>query len=94
MENRLLDVQGVADLLGVSQCSVWRLREAGEMLPAVHIGGCVRWRLWWRFRVRWTVCVCSTLCPNWVRYMLWNVNRREPSCAAVQSTRGQVALSW
>ena len=39
----LLNVDQVADLLGISRRSVWRLRSAGE-LPAVEVSGATRWR--------------------------------------------------
>ncbi len=39
----LLDVKGVAQLLTVSERTVWRLREDGQ-LPAVKIRGAVRFR--------------------------------------------------
>jgi len=44
MENRLLDVAAAAAMLGISQRSVWRLRDSGKIPPAVRIGGCIRWR--------------------------------------------------
>lgn len=40
---RLLDVQGVAGLLGCSARHVYRLSDAGRMPRPVKLGGLVRW---------------------------------------------------
>lgn len=46
MENvtRLLDVDGVAELLGISPRGVWRFRDQGKLPPPVALGRLVRWR--------------------------------------------------
>jgi excisionase family DNA binding protein len=41
---RLLDVRGVAALLGCSPRHVYRLSDAGRMPAPVKIGALVRWR--------------------------------------------------
>jgi excisionase family DNA binding protein len=40
---KLLDVQGVADLLGCSARHVYRLSDAGKMPTPVRLGSLVRW---------------------------------------------------
>jgi excisionase family DNA binding protein len=48
-ENRpprqLIAVRGVAEMLGVSVSTVWRLRDQGLLPKAVRVGSCVRWRI-------------------------------------------------
>jgi excisionase family DNA binding protein len=39
----LIDVFGVADMLGVSDRHVRRLVDAGKCPPPIRLGGCVRW---------------------------------------------------
>lgn len=43
-EPALLCATGVAELLGVSERTIWRLRAAGKLPPAIRLGGNVRWR--------------------------------------------------
>lgn len=45
MENRLLDVNETAGVLGVGTRTVWRMRDAGRMPTPVKVAGCIRWRL-------------------------------------------------
>ena len=40
---RLLDVQAVAEMLGVSSRHVYRLADGGKMPRSVKLGGAVRW---------------------------------------------------
>ena len=40
---KLLDVQAVAELLGCSVRSVYRLSDAGRMPPSIKLGSLVRW---------------------------------------------------
>jgi excisionase family DNA binding protein len=40
----LMDVRGVAALLGCSPRHVFRLADAGQMPPPVRVGRLVRWR--------------------------------------------------
>lgn len=42
---RLLDVQQVADLLGVSGRHVYRLADSGRMPRPLRLGGSVRWNI-------------------------------------------------
>ncbi|MFC1762699.1 helix-turn-helix transcriptional regulator [Planctomycetota bacterium] len=39
----LLNVRQVASMLGISQRTVWRLKDAGKLPPPVHLGSSVRW---------------------------------------------------
>jgi excisionase family DNA binding protein len=41
---RLLDAQGLAELLKVSKRTVFRLNNGGKIPAPVRIGGTVRWR--------------------------------------------------
>ncbi len=41
----LIDAPQLAELLGISQRTLWRFRSAGKLPPALKLGGCVRWRL-------------------------------------------------
>ena len=43
-EPLLLTAAQVADLLGVSTRTLWRLRSAGSVPAPVKLGGSVRWR--------------------------------------------------
>lgn len=40
---KLLDVEGVAEMLGCSPRHVYRLSDAGKMPPPVKLGALVRW---------------------------------------------------
>ena len=40
---RLLTAQDVADLLQISDRSVWRLTKEGKLPPRIHVGRCARW---------------------------------------------------
>jgi len=56
-EEMLLNVREVAEMLGVSERSVWRWSATGILPPGIKIGGCVRWpeetiRRWIRKRER------------------------------------------
>lgn len=42
---RLLDVQAVAKMLGVSSRHIYRLADSGRMPEPVKLGGAVRWDL-------------------------------------------------
>jgi excisionase family DNA binding protein len=42
--NRLLGTLEVADVLGLSQRSVRRLRRQGKLPPGIEVGGTIRWR--------------------------------------------------
>jgi excisionase family DNA binding protein len=54
----LLTAEQVAELLNISERSVWRHLSAGKFLEPVRIGGCVRWV---RERVlRWIEEGCPT----------------------------------
>ena len=44
VEPLLLTAAQVADLLGVSTRTLWRLRSAGSVPAPVKLGGSVRWR--------------------------------------------------
>jgi predicted DNA-binding transcriptional regulator AlpA len=41
---RLLDVYAVAERLGVSTATVWRMRKDGEIVEPLHLGKLTRWR--------------------------------------------------
>jgi excisionase family DNA binding protein len=40
---RLLTVQGVAELLHISEDTVWQLAEEGTLPTKFHVGRCARW---------------------------------------------------
>ena len=40
----LLSAETLADRLGFSVRTIWRLRSAGKLPPSLKIGGSVRWR--------------------------------------------------
>jgi len=40
----LLNADDLAELLGISKRTVWRLRSAGAMPPPVQIGSSIRWQ--------------------------------------------------
>jgi excisionase family DNA binding protein len=40
----LLRVNEVAELLGISERSVWRMQSAGKLPAAVRLAGSIRWR--------------------------------------------------
>lgn len=42
-ESLLLTAEQVAELMNISERSVWRHLSAGKLLEPVRIGGCVRW---------------------------------------------------
>lgn len=42
---KLITISELADLLRISERSVWRLVSSGQMLKPLRIGGSVRWRL-------------------------------------------------
>ena len=44
VETLLIDVKGVAAMLGVHRASVFKLRNTGRMPPPLRILGAVRWR--------------------------------------------------
>jgi excisionase family DNA binding protein len=41
---KLLDVRAVAELLGCSPRHVYRMADAGKIVPPVRIGALVRWK--------------------------------------------------
>lgn len=41
----LITAEKLAELLGVSIRTLWRLRRSGKLPAPVRIGGCVRWRI-------------------------------------------------
>ena len=41
--SNLLDVMAVAHKFNISERSVWRAVQRGELLPPVRIGRCARW---------------------------------------------------
>lgn len=43
-EPLLITVHDVATILGISVRSVWRLRDSGQIISSVRVGGAVRWR--------------------------------------------------
>lgn len=45
MEDKLLNVEGVANLLGTSPRTVWRFRDSEKMPQPIRLGGCIRWRI-------------------------------------------------
>lgn len=45
VETRLIDAAELARLLSVSKPTIWRLREAGKLPPAIALTTqCIRWR--------------------------------------------------
>ena len=40
----LLSAEALADRLGFSARTIWRLRSAGKLPPSLKIGGSIRWR--------------------------------------------------
>jgi len=44
MTEKLLDVNEVAELLGISARGTWRFRDAGRMPAPVTLGRLIRWR--------------------------------------------------
>ena len=40
----LLSAESLADRLGFSARTIWRLRSAGKLPPSLKIGGSIRWR--------------------------------------------------
>jgi predicted DNA-binding transcriptional regulator AlpA len=40
----LLDVKGVADLLGCEKGHIWKLRSTGRIPPPVRLGRLTKWR--------------------------------------------------
>lgn len=42
---RLMDVTQVAEHLGVSRATVWRMRRDGTFIPPVMLGKYTRWRV-------------------------------------------------
>lgn len=40
----LLTVKEVAEMIGVSSRTVWRMRSSGELVPPIHVRGSIRWR--------------------------------------------------
>ncbi len=44
MTDKLIDVKGVAERLGVSARQVWKLAAAGRLPAPVRLGRSVRWR--------------------------------------------------
>jgi predicted DNA-binding transcriptional regulator AlpA len=40
----LLSAEALADRLGFSTRTIWRLRSAGKLPPSLKIGGSIRWR--------------------------------------------------
>ena len=41
----LVSADKLAEMLDISVRTLWRLRSAGKLPPALKVGGCVRWRL-------------------------------------------------
>ena len=41
----LVGAEKLAEMLDISVRTLWRLRSAGKLPPALKVGGCVRWRL-------------------------------------------------
>lgn len=44
LSNRLITAKQLADLLAVSERTVWRLDSAGKLPLPIRVGGSVRWR--------------------------------------------------
>jgi len=40
----LLSAEGLAELLQISERTLWRLRSAGKLPKPIQLGGSVRWR--------------------------------------------------
>jgi predicted DNA-binding transcriptional regulator AlpA len=56
MATKLIEVNGVAEMLGVGTRTVWRLRDGGQMPKPINVARCVRWRL--SDLVAWIDCGC------------------------------------
>ena len=42
--SRLLDIDEVAELFGLSRDAIYARRSRGEFPPAIHVGNVLRWR--------------------------------------------------
>ncbi len=74
-ECKLMDVEQVSDLLGISPRGVWRFRDSGRMPAPVTLGRLVRWRhadltTWIAAgcpdvrRTGWKPAACNGTCGN------------------------------
>ena len=50
-EQELFSVENVARILGISESSVRRLVDAGELPPAISIPGLKQTQRWWRIDI-------------------------------------------